>query len=350
MSSTVKLLKLVGVMEKIKILGAGLMCIDVVHNQKQTTIMNGGSCANVISVLSQIGFDSSIIRERYSDQFEAILSKTLASLGVKEIIYKRTAAKTPRIIEILENNGHDFFTCCPNCGEKILKLPLPTERDLGCLDIDFSEFDYFYCDRSSPGIRKIMDIIREHHGLVVYEPNTARNIDSLLKSASHADIVKFSSDRVFPSIAERIRTTVKGLKLLISTQGQEGLRFSHIQENGEMSDWVHLPSEFCGPVIDSSGAGDWLTAGFISELIKSNLSVSIDQFYDQKQISNMLTQGMKYSHLCCAAVGAQGVFYSEQSIGAFNKLNNYNNLTSSVLGNEDFSTDGLCPLCLSKIS
>lgn len=338
-------------MNTIKILGAGLMCIDIVHNQESTTIMNGGSCANVISVLSQVGFDCSIIREKYSDHFETILSKTMSSLGVKEILYKNSSSKTPKIIEILTDSEHEFLTCCPRCGEKTLKLNLPTERDFERMTVDFSKYNIFYCDRSSPGIRRIMDLVREQHGIVVYEPNTARNIESLLENASHADIVKFSKDRVYPSIAERIRTTVSGLKLLISTEGENGLSFSHIQANGEMSNWIHIPSEFNGPVIDSSGAGDWLTAGFISELIKHSTNLSQSRFYGEEEIINMLGQGMKYSQLCCAAIGAQGVFYSEQSVGAFNKLNNQHKRSNgNILGNESVSPDGRCPLCLSKIS
>lgn len=338
-------------MNKIKILGAGLMCIDIVHNQETMKIMNGGSCANVISVLSQIGFDCSIIREKYSDYFDAILSKTMSSLGVKEIIYKNSASKTPKIIEILTDSEHAFLTCCPQCGAKTLKLYLPTERDIEHAAVDFSSYRIFYCDRSSPGIRKVKDIVREHNGIAIYEPNTSRNIESLFESASHSDIIKFSKDRVYPSIAEKIRTTVNGLKLIISTEGENGLSFSHIQTNGKMSNWVHVPSEFNGPVIDSSGAGDWLTAGFISELIKYNANLSQERFYNAQKIADMLNQGMKYSQLCCAAIGAQGVFYSEQSVGAFNKLNNHIKGTNKiVLSNESIATDGLCPLCLSKIS
>lgn len=328
----------------------GLMCIDIVHNQDNTKIMNGGSCANVISVLSQIGFDCSIIREKYSDIFDAILSKTMSSLGVTEIIYKKTLSKTPKIIEILNNTEHEFLTSCPKCGTKTLKLCMPTDHDIENSGIDFTGYNIFYSDRTSSGIRRIMDLVQENQGIVFYEPNTSRNVNSLLESAQHTDVIKFSRDKIFPSLAERIRTTAHGIKLIISTEGKEGLSFSHIQINGKMSDWIHIPSEFNGPIIDSSGAGDWLTAGFISELIKNDINLSLNQFYDRQLIVNMLTQGMKYSKLCCAAIGAQGVFYSEQSIGAFNRLNNHSQAPSKiVLRNEKITPDGLCPLCLSKI-
>ena len=326
------------------------MCIDIVHNQDNTKIMNGGSCANVISVLSQIGFDCSIIRERYSDIFDAILSKTMLSLGVTEIIYKKTLSKTPKIIEILTDSEHKFLTSCPRCGAKTLKLYLPTEHDIENAGINFANYNIFYSDRSSSGIRRIMDAIRKNCGIVFYEPNTSRNIESLLESSHHTDIIKFSKDKIYNSLAEKIRTTAKEVKLIISTEGKEGLSFSHIQRSGKMSDWVHIPSEFNGPVIDSSGAGDWLTAGFISELIKNDTNLSKDILYDTDAIINMLIQGMKYSQLCCAAIGAQGVFYSEQSVGAFNKLNNHSQTSNRrVLINEQILSDGLCPLCLSKI-
>ena len=338
-------------MNATKILGAGLICIDIVHDHDRTKIMNGGSCANVISVLSQIGYDCSIIRERYSDYLESVLSKTISSLGVKEIIYKDSTSNTPKVIEVLNGSKHEFLTCCPKCGLKILKLCLPTERDVTQALIDYFDYDVFYCDRTSPGIRIIMDRVRMNHGIVIYEPNTARNLDSLLESAKHADVIKFSKERVPPKIAERIRTTITGLKVIILTEGAEGLSFSHVLENGKMSEWIHVPSEFNGPVVDTSGAGDWLTAGFISELIKFDGCHSKGQFYSKNRLIDMLAQGMKYSQLCCAAIGAQGVFYSEKSVGAFNKLNNrFGAPNKMVLSNENIITDGLCPWCLSKIS
>ena len=339
-------------MNNIKILGAGLMCIDIIHNNNCIKIMNGGSCANVISVLAQIGFDCSIIRERYSDSFETTLSKTLSLLGVKEIVYRNSSAKTPRIIEMLANSDHKFLTHCPICGENLLKLVMPSEQDVDRIRGDISDFNVFYCDRASLGIRTIMDAVREKNGIVLYEPNSCRNIETLLENTSHADIVKFSRDKVFPSVAERIRTSVKKLKLIISTEGELGLSFSHIQEDGRMSKWIHISSKFNGPIIDTSGAGDWLTAGFISDFISKDKEELNNKFHNAEVITAALIKGMEYSQLCCAAIGAQGAFYSRESVGIIPNLNEISGKLRRIamLGNENFSIKGLCPVCLSKIS
>lgn len=334
-----------------KILGAGLMCIDIVHTQDGVKVMNGGSCANVISVLSQIGFDCSVVRERYTDTFEQFLSKTFSNLGVREILYRNTSSSTPKVIEILSDTRHEFLTYCPRCQEKILKLHLPTISEVENVIDSIREYSVFYCDRASSGIRALMDIVQANHGIVVYEPNSARNIESVMQNICHAGIVKFSAEKFSRSTAEKIRMDSGGAKLIIYTTGKDGLQYSHIQVNGEMSDWITVPSLFSGPIVDSSGAGDWLTAGFISELVQNCGCNDAKWFCDEKLLFNMLSQGMKYSGLCCAAVGAQGVFYSERSIHALTRLDQrMKPLKEVVLSPEEIMLDGLCPMCLSKLA
>ena len=335
-------------MNRIKILGAGLVCIDVVHAGENTIIMNGGSCANVLSVLSQIGFDCSIIRERYGDGYEQILSTTLTSLGVQEIIYKSTRADTPKIIECLSSGRHEFYTICPECGKKLLNLKLPTEHDYDSVSSTINDVNVFYCDRVSSGIRMIMDSIREKKGIVIFEPNSARNVAALYEATKHADIVKFSKDRIPMSLAEKIRIGENTVSLIICTEGESGLSYSYRMENGEMSSWKFVKSLFADPIVDTSGAGDWLTAGFLSELFKHNKLSILGILRDEKEIKDMLGQGMKYSQICCAAIGAQGVFYSEEYKKNFSWLNEKDIPDSFAPINSDkLNKPGVCSMCLS---
>ena len=73
-------------LEKPCILGVGHTCIDLVHFNGETIIMNGGSCANVLSVLSLMGYECSILREKYSDFLEDYLD--LLNFSKKEICIK----------------------------------------------------------------------------------------------------------------------------------------------------------------------------------------------------------------------------------------------------------------------
>lgn len=334
----------------IKILGAGLICVDVVRRNNSAKIMNGGSCANVISVLAQIGYDCSVIREKYSGVFESFLSNTLTSLGVKEAFYKHSRSSAPRIIEDLSDYEHSFYTTCPCCGKKILSLKLPSVSDAQIIKDQFEDIDVFYCDRTSSGIRYLMNMISSQNGIVIYEPNSARNLKVLIETSAMADILKFSKERIPTSVAERIRTECKKLKLIISTDGARGLSFSYRTINGEMSPWITLPSTFSGPVIDTSGAGDWLTAGFLSELLKDRDSLSLEGLSDATGIAGMLNSGMRYSQLCCAAIGAQGVFYSAEFSKELRKLTSHvDELKKPQLDSQSVTGKDACPLCFSAL-
>lgn len=334
----------------INVLGAGLVCVDIVHDRSSTKIMNGGSCANVLSVLSQVGYDCSVLREKYSDPLESFLSSTLTTLRVKQIFYKDSRTSVPRIIEDISGADHSFYTVCPICGKKILTLRLPTKEDVVSVTEAVGNADVFYCDRSSSGLKHLMGIAHTHGSIVFYEPNSSRNLNSLLETALLSDIIKFSKDRVPMGIAERIRKSNSHVKLIISTDGAKGLTFSHRRENGEMSPWITIPSSFSGPIVDSSGAGDWLTAGFLSELLAKREDLSLEKLYNDDVISKTMISGMKYSQLCCAAIGAQGFFYTPEYSKEFNKLSSYNKKIKQ-LQLEDYSVDSrnLCPMCFSQL-
>lgn len=335
----------------IKILGSGLVCVDVVRSDSGIKIMNGGSCANVISVMAQIGYDCSIIRKRYSDFLEPFLSNTLSSLEVKELFYGKTRSKTPRIIEEIYKTRHDFYTICPHCGKKILDLKLPREDDIRTLLANINDMDVFYCDRASSGILMLMDWFNKKNGIVVFEPNSARNSKSLYYATAHADIIKFSRERISYAIAEKIKINNKRAKLIIYTDGAKGLSFTHRMLDGKMSEWFSVPSVFQGPVIDSSGAGDWLTAGFLSELLKDRKALGLNALLNAKEITKMLMKGMKYSKLCCAAIGAQGVFYSPEHASQFYKLFRGNKKAKNLLLNSERVTDAdVCPYCFSGLT
>ena len=71
---------------------------------------------------------------------------------------------------------------------------------------------------------------------------------------------------------------------------------------------------------------------------------------DREEIANMLNSGMKYSKLCCAAIGAQGFFYAPEYSREFNKLSSRNNRVESLrLANDYVDNKQLCPMCFSLL-
>ena len=64
----------------------------------------------------------------------------------------------------------------------------------------------------------------------------------------------------------------------------------------------------------------------------------------------MLSQGMKYSQLCCAAIGAQGVFYSPKHIDELRELLISDSSIGEIkLRDEEINPENLCPTCYSAV-
>lgn len=295
------------------IIGAGLVCLDIIKDRGDDKFYTGGSCANVVSALAFLGWQSKVIIGNYSDLAGEIISSNLDRIGVHRINLQKSSGATPRIIECLNRNDnsntHSFLFSCPECGTRLPSLKpisIPQAKPI------FSEVDQanvFYTDRSSEGINFLRKSFREKKCWTVYEPNSARNLKALLENVSESNIIKFSSDKVPDYASEEIRRiATNGITvLLVRTKGKNGLEFSYRNKNNTMSKWIHLSAQPVPKLVDSSGAGDWCTAGLLFNLI-SKFPKS-RPYLSKTDVIAALEFGQALSAISCGFVGAQGMLY-----------------------------------------
>lgn len=301
-----------------KILGAGFSCIDIVKNNNREIIQNGGTCANVLSLLSVLGWECTLLKAHYEDLVNTVVDDNLSSLGVKTIDFKHSLKAMPRILQI-SNMDHQFMTSCPKCGNRLINLELPTKTNISKTIDDFSQFDFFYHDRISAGIDHVVDLMHRNGNLVIYEPNSARNGAALIMHSLMCDIVKFSTERIPMKYADLIRNSASSskTKLLICTNGKKGLSFSYLNHSGVMSEWTTILPFATKKIVDTSGAGDWMTAGFLFSLFSSDADIS--EGLSEEKIVKALEKARDYAKRCCQYQGAQGAYYDSTFMSKMDK-------------------------------
>lgn len=339
-------------------LGTGLVCLDIILGERKIRYYNGGSCGNVTAAFSFLGQKSSVITRCYLDRAGHLLNANLNRIGVKQITFGNTAPPTPRIIEKLDINysgyvGHKFLLSCPQCGQNLPKVKLLDKSNLSNLMNSLNEFDVFYTDRSSPGIRNLRSYLRDIGVWTVYEPNSARNIKSVFMNAFESDIAKFSAEKFSFTIVDNLKQRAGNsrITLLIYTKGKNGLSFCYRKRDRKLSKWINLNPQPAPRLLDTSGAGDWCTAGMLTSLLGKYRK---HRYYITKDdVISALQYGQALAAISCAFIGGQGLIHADfdqqdvrDLLQPFKKTNLIKIPPTDVKEKAIIET---CPLCLCSI-
>lgn len=340
--------------KKPSILGAGLVCLDIIRGVGRYRYLNGGSCGNVVSGLSFLGWRGAVITGSYSDTAGKILHDNLSRINVNQLATNKVPTKTPRIIENLTVDGdlyvgHDYTTECPECSQKLPAWkPLTTNSLKPILNI-ISDYDVLYADRSAEGIKMLRAAFQKTGRWIVYEPNSARNIKSFYNNSCQSHIVKFSGDRIPQSIADELRKQAKNslTTLIVRTVGKNGLFYSYRKKDHKLSDWFYLSSQPTSRFIDASGAGDWCTTGLLYGLVGKYRQART--WLSREDVIAALQYGQALAAISCSFIGAQGLFYAEVNDDRVKQLLKKRKGKIIQPASISISRDE-CPVCLQPLS
>jgi fructokinase len=343
---------------KLNMLGTGLVCLDIIKSGNNIRYYNGGSCGNVTAAFSFLGQRASVITRHYYDKAGVILNSNLKNIGVNQITFGKSSYQAPRIIEELQiisgtYEGHKFLLTCSECGQTLPKAGLLGKRSFAEISDSLHGFDVFYSDRSSPGIRQLRKIFQTKGCWTVYEPNSSRNINSVFSNALESDIVKLSAEKFTFNIIEKLRRFARKspITLLVYTKGKEGLIFSYRKRDKKLSKWISLGPQPAPRILDTSGAGDWCTAGLLSALLVKNQKYK--KWLTKDDIVSSLQFGQALAAISCAFVGGQGLIHADFNqkdlrdlLQPFTKEHLVKVTPSNI--NEEIQIEH-CPLCLCPV-
>lgn len=280
--------------------GAGLVVLDAIYEagSKTPAFLAGGSCANVLTILSYLGWDSYPVARIGDDPEGGRLLEDMESWGARtDFVDRERNSATPRIIEKIYNkNGvtHRFSLKCshgrwlPQRRAYLLKSACPVLRKLPAPGV-------FYFDRADPASLAMAREFRSRGTIVFFEPPRFLETLTFTKCLEVADIVKHCGGQ--PSRA------LPRIQLEIETMGAEGLSY-RLDSRGRGA-WKRMKAFPTRNLVDAAGSGDWLSAGMIHCLFGAGgLSLARDR------LESALRFGQALASINCEFPGARGAMYS----------------------------------------
>ncbi|EJV1367401.1 hypothetical protein RXE43_005732 [Pseudomonas aeruginosa] len=291
-----------------RIVGTGLFALDVILGADSRRLGSalGGSTGNVLSILGALGWTATPVASFGQDIAGERLCNELQSIGADLRFVDRSSAQRTNVIYQHQlptsRNGsatHRFSFACPCCGKKHHPV---VEFDGSIVSKALegqAQTDVFYLDRPTRAGYELAKSYHESGALVVFEPSGAGDDPTLFEAIlRHAHIVKYADER-FKAFSFDMPSSVL---VEIQTLGASGLRFRSAATGRA---WRQLPAFAVPHVEDTSGAGDWCTAGLVYALLQkcSRTWHDLREF----ELEHALAFGQALSSLNCLTRGARGL-------------------------------------------
>lgn len=295
--------------------GTGFIVLDVIRTpiDTNTTLERrhaGGSCGNVLAILSYLDVPSSSVGRIGEDAAGAELLTDLRRWKVDtRLLVAEPGRRTPVVIQesFTDARGrarHRFSRACPVCG-----ATMPGYRPLLATHVaDVADalpaHSVFYFDRVAAGTLELARRSREQGALVVFEPSGIKNEETFIECLRTAHILKYSHERLasLDHLVGQARVPME-----VRTLGPAGLQF-RVRRSGRLEAWRQLAALEAPSLRDAAGSGDWCTAGLISKLMdEANGAGALE---DVETVGAALRYGQAFAALNCAYDGARGLMYA----------------------------------------
>lgn len=288
-------------------IGTGLVALDVVVTgsaMRDAQFLVGGSCGNVLTILSYLGWNSYPVSRLSNNIATELLIEDLHRWNVKDDLLTATEnGSTPIIIHRIMTDKlgaakHRFEFRNPEDGKHLPAYKPVLVKDVPSV-LEKSKFpNVFYFDRMNRSAIDLAKFYKDNGAVVFFEPSNCKDIKAFNECLSIANVVKFSDDRI-SDYEKQFPEAVAGLE--IQTLGESGLKYRIKGEN----EWRNVSGYQVNKVIDTAGAGDWCTAGIIYSLFKDK---KVEEC-SEKDIEHAFRFGQALSALNCTFEGARGLMY-----------------------------------------
>lgn len=278
------------------VVGAGFFAYDVLVGANRRYEALGGSAGNVLAILAYLGWRSVPVATLGADSAAERIRAEFAHLGALTGFLRTCAdAKTPVVYQTLSEGKPSYSFSCPVCGSLTRNSHSSSQQTLA-EDVRSRGPvpSVFYFDRASPETAAIAEHYRSQGAFVVFEPSKREDTAAFRACLGVSHVVKYAADRI-ESFSEGSGDFVE-----VCTNGSAGLRF----RMPRASRWTLLPSIRAPYVRDTSGSGDWCTAGAIYWFMRTRTDRAR---VSSGQVRQALRFGQALAALNCMHEGARAL-------------------------------------------
>jgi fructokinase len=294
------------------IFGTGLIALDAVFSEsdKQPKLWAGGTCGNVLTILSFLGWKSFPIARLNGDPASRLVKKDMEKWGVRlDFASLEPTSHTPVVIQRIKRNSagqlfHRFSWHCPKCGGWLPTYKPVLASAAGQVAARLGTPTVFFMDRLSCGALALAQVCAANGAVVVFEPSGLGDKKLFRQALEVSHIVKYSSDRI-THLNEF--ATSKAPLLQIETLGAEGLRFKCHTSGYKTDRWQELEAFRITGIKDAAGAGDWCTAGILDKAACGGLQEL--KRLSKRKLQDALRFGQALATWNCRFEGARGGMY-----------------------------------------
>jgi sugar/nucleoside kinase (ribokinase family) len=338
------------------IVGTGLVALDIVISKVTAGPERhwaGGTCGNVLIALSYLGWNSQPVARLGKGKATKMLLEDMKRWKVSSrFIRVDDEGRTPIIVERIRRDAtgnirHSFSWRCTSCGYPYPGYKAELSAVADQIAGKVSSAKVFFFDRLSAGAIVLAKACAQAGGLVVFEPSGIGNPVLFRQAWELAHIVKYSHERLseLPDMEFAVSP-----RLQIETLGDAGLRYRKANSKGRVSDWISVKAFPVADVKDSAGAGDWCTAGLLSQVGTEGLQGFLKM--SDEGVFKAVRYGQALAAWACQFEGPRGGMYAI-SRRAFSQQ--IEAITSGNVIPSDFADDpskrasgeseGLCGAC-----
>lgn len=295
-------------------IGTGFLALDWLligaDRVRPNEVSAGGSCGNVMAILAFLGWNSYPVARLGRDSRSEKLVADLRRFNVHtDFVLRRAHGITPVIVvRIKEGSDGELHRRYewkhPSSGEWLPRYrPLPKGTAIDLAD-QLPTANIFYFDRAEPSSLVLAQSMQKSGSIVFFEPSSNHNFELFSECLAVSDIVKYSSER-FPDPPRNPLS--KSPRLEIQTLGDSGLRYRLKLGTNNPGPWNCLPAFDANPFVDSTGCGDWCSAGIIHKLCQSGRENFLS--IQQDLVTTGLQFGQALASINCRFRGARAPMY-----------------------------------------
>lgn len=340
------------------IVGTGLIVLDVTVSDLTPVpahqVWTGGTCGNVLAILSFLGWKSQALGRIGKDAAGTCLARDMLDSGVGTTHLDREPAGTPIILHRVRVGrggavGHSYSFDCPQCERRYPSYrPVLVSRAEELHGVA-REATVFFFDRVSRGILDMAAAAKQGGAIVFFEPSAAGDEKPFLEAYELSDVVKYARDRrpKFEPWLEKASAR-RRTPLEIETRGADGLVYRLQQDRT----WRTREATPLSTLRDASGAGDWLTAGFLYAAARGGpITKTLD---DAEAVDAALAVGQALAAYACQFEGPRGAMYASDVVSTAKMLGGIDARTRRRLVSEPkrpalrMTLTGVCSDCASK--